>query len=103
MDSKGFRKNRATHCRSDKQNPPLLNSLKCHCQNINKAASNTCGPSNTTRSPKNINTHLKPDTTSNTFQQQVNHLTAHNTVSSLETNLVTDTMIDGETSFHTTL
>ena len=57
------------------------------------------GPSDAT----DINTHLKPDTASNMFHQQVSHLTIHNTVSSLETNLVTDIVIDGHTEFHTTL
>ena len=50
-----------------------------------------------------INTCLKPATASNTFHQQVSHLTTHNTVSSLETNSVTDTAIDKQTEFHTTL
>ena len=62
-------------------NPPNFNSLRCHCQNVNNAASTTSGPSDATR----INTCLKPDTTSNTFQHKVSHLNAHNTVSSLET------------------
>ena len=66
------------------------------------AASTTSGPRNATRSPNDINTYLKPDRTSHTFHQQVSHLTTHNTVSSLETNLVTD-MIDRHTAFHTTL
>ena len=97
--SRKTRKNRAPHCRSDRQNPPILNSLRCHCQSVNNATSTTSGPSDAT----DINTHLKPDTASNTFHQQVSHLTAHNTVSSWETNLVTDTVIDGQTEFHTTL
>ena len=37
------------------------------------------------------------------FHHQVSHLTTHNRVSSLETNLVTDTMIDGQTEFYKTL
>ena len=87
------------HHISDRQNPTILKSLRCHCQSVNNTASTTSGPSDAT----DINTHPKPDTTSNTFHQQVSHLTSHNTVSSLETNLVTDTMIDGQTEFHTTL
>ena len=93
------------------QSPPLqkrqatlqiLNSLRCHCQNINNTASTTCRPTNATRSRSEINTCLKPNTTSNTFQQQVSHLATHNPISSLETILATDITIDGHTSFHTT-
>ena len=101
--SRRSRKVRAPHCRSNRNNSPSLNSLRCHCQNINNAASTTCRPSNATRSLSKINTCLNPDTTSNTFQQQVSHLTTHNPVSSLETSLATDTTIDGHISFHTTL
>ena len=46
---------------------------------------------------------MTPDTASNIFHQQVSHLTTHNTVSSLETNLVTDTTIDVQIEFHTML
>ena len=47
---------------------------------------------------------LQPDTALITFQhQQVSHLTSHNTASSIETNLFTDTVLDGHTAFHTTL
>ena len=97
--SRNIRKNRAPHHRSNRQNPIIINSLRCHCQSVNNAASTTSGPSNAT----DINTCLKHDTASNTFYQQVSHLTAHNTVSSLKTNLVSDTAIDGQTEFHTTL
>ena len=97
--SRNTRKNRAPHHRSDRQNPPILNSLRCHCQTVNNAASTTSGPSNATE----INTHLKPEKAPDTFHKQISHLTTHNTVSSMDTNLVTDTMIDGWTEFHTTL
>ena len=50
-----------------------------------------------------INTCLKPETASKTFHQQVSHLTTHNTVSSLETYLITDTTTDGHTAFFTML
>ena len=73
--------------------------MRHHCQIVNNAACTTSGSSDAT----DINTCLKHDTASNTFHQQVSHLTAHNTVSSLETNLITDTTIDGQTEFHTTL
>ena len=71
----------AAHCRSDRQSPTNLNSPRCHCQDVPNTASTTSGPSNAT----NINTCLKPETASNTFHQQVSHLTTHDTVSSLET------------------
>ena len=94
------RGNRTPHCRSDRQSPPKLNSPRCHCHNATNTASTTSGPSN---APK-INTHLQPDTALITFHhQQVSHLTSHNTASSIETNLITDTVLDGHTAFHTTL
>ena len=82
---------------------PISNSLRHYCQNVNNAASTTSRPSDAIRSPTEVNTSLRPHTTSNTFQQQVSHFTTHNTVSSMETNFVTDTAIDEQTSFHTTL
>ena len=94
------RKSRAPHHRSDRQSPPKLNNPRCHCQDATNTANTTSGPSNATK----INTHLQPDTASNTFHhQQVSHLTSHNTASSVETNVITDTMLDGHTAFHTTL
>ena len=94
------RKNRAPHCRSDRQSPPKLNSPRHHCQDATNTASTTSGPSDATK----INTCLQPDTPSNTFHhQQVSHLTSHNMASSIETNLITDTALDGHTAFHTTL
>ena len=94
------RKNRAPHCRSDRQSPPKLNSHRCYCQDALNTASTTSGPSNATK----INTCLQPDTALITFHhQQVSHLTSHNMASSIETNLITDTMLDGHTAFHTTL
>ena len=89
----------APHCRSDRQSPTNLNSPRCHCQDVHNTASTTSGPSNATK----INTCLQHDTASNTFHQPVSHLTTHNMVSSLETHLITDTAIDGQTEFHTTL
>ena len=97
--SRNIRKNRAPHCRGDRQNPLISNSLRCHCQNVNKEVHITSGPSDSTE----INTSLKTETASNTFHQQVSHLTAHNTVSCLETYLVTDTVTDGHKAFFTTL
>ena len=94
------RNNRAPHCRSDRQRPTKLNSPRHHCQDANNTASTTSGPSDATK----INTCLQPDTASNTFHhQQVSHLTSHNMASSVETNLITDTALDGHTAFHTTL
>ena len=94
------RKNRAPHCRSDRQSPTMLNSPRCHCQDAHYTASTTSGPSNATK----INTCPQPDTASITFQhQQVSHLTSHNMASSIETHLITDTAIDAHTAFHTTL
>ena len=94
------RKNRAPHCRSDWQCPPKLYSHRCHCQDALNTASKTSGPSDATK----INTCLQPDTALNTFHhQQVSHLTSHNMASSIETNLITDTALDGHTAFHTTL
>ena len=94
------RKNRTLHHRNDRQSPTNLNSPRHHCQDAHNTASTTSGPNNTTK----INTHLQPDTASITFQcQQVSHLTSHNMTSSIETNLTTDTAIDGHTAFHTTL
>ena len=94
------RNNRAPHCRSNRQSPPKLNSPRHHCQDVNNTASTTSGPSDATK----INTCLQPDTASNTFHhQQVSHLTSHNMASSIETNLITDTTLDGHTAFHTTL
>ena len=93
------RKNRAPHHRSDKQRPTNLNSPRCHCQDEHNTASTTSGPSNATK----INTCLQPNTASNTFHQQVSHLTTHNTASSIETHLITDIALDGQTAFHTTL
>ena len=95
-------KNRAPHHRSHRQNPPTLNSLWCHCQDINNAACTTSRPSDTTRSPTNINTCMKPDTTSCTFHQQVSHLTTHNTVSSLENQFSYRHHNRWTYSFHTT-
>ena len=97
--SRNIRKNRAPHYRSNRQSPTNLNSPRHHCQSVNNAASTTSGPSNATE----INTHLQHDTVSNTFHQKVSHITTHNTVSSLETYLATDTMTDGHTEFFTTL
>ena len=93
------RKNRALHHRSDRQSPTNLNSPRCHCKDIHSTASTTSGPSDVTK----INTRLQHDTASNTFHQQVSHLTTHNAISSLETHLITDTAVDGQTEFHTTL
>ena len=94
------RKNRAPHSRSDRQSPPKLNSHRCHCLDAHNTASTTSGPSDATKT----NTCLQPDTALITFQhQQVSHLTSHNTASSIETNLFTDTALDGRTAFHTTL
>ena len=94
------RKNRAPHHRSDRQSPPRLNSHRCHCQDALNTVSTTSGPSDTTK----INTHLQPDTALITFHhQQVSHLTSHSMASSIETNLITDTALDGHTAFHTTL
>ena len=95
----GISEKRAPHCRSDRQSHTNLNSPRCHCQDVNNSASTTSGPSDATE----INTHLQPDTASNTFHRQVSHLTTHNTVTSLETHLVTDTSLDGHTAFFTTL
>ena len=97
------RKFRAPHCRSDRQNPPILNSMRHHCQKKNNEAITTCSPSQTNRIPSKINTCLRPETTLNTFLQHVSHCTAVNTVSSMKTSLVVDTAEDGHTSFHTTL
>ena len=97
--SRNTRKNRASHHRSDRQSPTNLNSPRCHCQDAHNTASTTSGPSNAAK----INTCLQPDTVSNTFHQQVSHLTTHNTASSIETHLITDTVLDGQTAFHTTL
>ena len=93
------RKNRAPHQRSARQSPTNLNIPRHHCQDANNTASTTSGPSNTTK----INTCLQHDTASNTFHQQISHLTTYNTASSAETHLITDTAIDGQTAFHTTL
>ena len=94
--SKGFRKTEPPTVEVT-GTPPNFKQPKSN------AASNTCGPSDATRIPRDIKTHLKPDTTSNIFQQQVSHFTTYNTVCSLETSLVTDATIDGQTSFHRTL
>ena len=94
------REKRAPHCRSDRQSPPKLSSPRCHCLDATNTASTTSGPSDATKK----NTCLQPDTTSDTFHHlQVSHLTSHNTASSIETNLITDTALDGHTAFHTTL
>ena len=42
-------------------------------------------------------------TTSSISPQQVSHFTSVNPISSMDTYLITDTAIDGHTSFHTTL
>ena len=100
ISPRNTRENRAPHCRSDRQSPPQSNSHRCHCLDATNTASTTSGPSDATKT----NTHLQPDTASNTFlHQQVSHLTSHNTASSTETNLITDTALDGHTAFHTTL
>ena len=97
---KSIRENRAPHCRSDRQSPLKLNSHRCHCLHATNAASTTSGPSNATKT----NTRLQPDTASSTFHHiQVSHLTSHYMASSIETNLLTDTVLDGHTAFHTTL
>ena len=94
------REKRAPHCRSDRQSPPKLNNDRRHCLDATNTASTTSGPSDATKT----NIHLQPDTASNTsLHQQVSHLTSHNTASSIETNLITDTALDGHTAFHTTL
>ena len=93
------RKNRVPHHRSDRQSPTNLNSPIYHCQDVHNTASTTSGPSDATK----INTCLQYDTASNTFHQQVSHLTTHNMASSVETHLITDSVIDGQTAFHTTL
>ena len=94
------KKNRAPYYRSDRQSPPKLNSPRRHCQDATNTASTTSGPRNATK----INTRLQPDTASKTFHhQQVSHMTSHNMASSIETNLITDTTLDGHTAFHTTL
>ena len=96
---RNIRKNRAPHCRSNRQSPTNLNSPRCHCQDAHNTAKTTSGPSNATK----INTHLQHDTASVTFKhQQVSHLTTHYTASSIETHLIIDTAIDGQTAFHTT-
>ena len=93
-------KTKLPHHRSDRQSLPNLNSPRCQCQDGHNTASTTYGPSNATK----INTHLQHDTTLITFHhQQVSHYTTHNTVSSLETYLITDTVLDGHTEFNTTL
>ena len=97
--SSDIRKNKAPHCKSDRQSPTNLNSPRCHCQDVSNTASTTSGPSDAT----DINICLKPETASNTSHQQVSHLATHNTVASLETHLITDTTIDGQTEFHTML
>ena len=98
--SQKYQKKQSPPYRSDRQSPPKLNSPRHHCQDATNTASTTSGPSDATK----INTCLQPDTASNTFyHQQVSHLTSHNTASSIETNSITDTALDGHTAFHTTL
>ena len=97
---RNIRENRAPHCRSDRQSPLKLNSHTRHCLHATNAASTTSEPSNATKT----NTRLQPDTASNTFHHiQVSHLTSHHTASRIETDLLTDTELDGHTAFHTTL
>ena len=98
--NRNTRENRAPHCRSDRQSPLKLNSHRHHCLHAPNTASTTSGPSNATK----INTRLQPDTASNMFHHiQVSHLTSHYMASSIETDLITDTVLDGHTAFHTTL
>ena len=98
--NRNTREIRAPHHRSDRQSPPKLNSHRRHCLDATHTASTTSGPSNATKTNK----CLQPDTASNTFHhKQVSHLTSHYMASSMETDLITDTALDGHTAFHTTL
>ena len=93
------RKNKSPPLQKWQAKPPKLNSPRCHCQGVCNTASTTSGPSDATK----INTCLQSDTASNTFHhQQVSHLTSHNRASSVETHLITDTVLDGHRAFHTT-
>ena len=91
------RKNRVPHCKSDRQNPLILSSYMHHCQNTNIEAKTTRSPSKTTRSPSKINNHLSQDITTDIPLQQVSHFSTVNPLSSVETSLITDTAIDGNT------
>ena len=94
-----YQEKQSPHHRSDRQSPTNLSSPRCHCQDVHNTASTSFGPSDATK----INTCLQHYTASITFHQQVSHLTTHNMVSSLEIHLTTETAIDGQTEFHTTL
>ena len=97
------KKNQSLHHRSDRQHPLNLNNYRYHCQNTNIESNTTRGPHKTTRSPSEINTCLSQDITTDIPPQQVSHFTTVNPISSMDTSLITDTAIDGHTSFHTTL
>ena len=55
------------------------------------------------RSPSKMSRCLSQETTTKIPPQQVSHFTTVNPVSSMDTCLITDTTIDGHTSFNTTL
>ena len=91
------RKIRPPNCRNDRQHPLALNSYKHHCESRDTEIK-------ATRSLSEINRCLSQDnTTNNISPQQVSHFTTVNPISSMDTSLITDTTIDGHTSFHTAL
>ena len=85
------------HCRNDRQHPLTSSSHRHHCHT-------TTTKVDANRSPSKLVRHLSPDIISdNISPQQVSHFTIVNPISSMDTCLITDTAIDGHTSFHTTL
>ena len=98
-----IKENQSPHSRIDREHPLTLSSYSCHCQSTNLEANTTRWPSEITRSPREISRCLSQETTTNISPQQVSHFTTTNPISSMDTSLITDTMIDGHTSFHTTL
>ena len=92
------------HCRNDRQHTLTLSSYRDCCQNANIEANTPRRPNKTTRRHSEINRCLSQETTTtNTSPQQVSHFTTVNQKSSMGTNLITGTAIDGHTSFHTTI
>ena len=89
---------------NDGQHPLTCSSYRLHCQIKTLKLMQPEAPSENTRSHREMSRHLSQDTTtSNISLQQVSHFKTVNPISSMDTILITDTTIDGHTSFHTTL
>ena len=75
----------------------MLSNYRFHSQS-------TDTETDATRSLSEFSRSLSPKTTTNnTYPQEVSHFTIVNPISSMDTCFITDTAIDGHTSFHTTL